>query len=91
MLADMVETAGAHSTDLQAKESARDLCAKCTRSIEEWEPVAERIWTNAADPLFDKRHDPGQGMAETDKNKCDRLNRQRKPLEDKAQTGEPAA
>ena len=54
VLADMVETAGAHSTDLQAKESARDLCAKCTRSIEEWEPVAERIWTNAADPLFDK-------------------------------------
>lgn len=51
----------------------------------------ERIWTNAADPLFDKRHDPGQGMAETDKNKFDRLNRQRKPLEDKAQTGEPAA
>ena len=91
VLADMVETAGAHSTDLQAKESARDLCAKCTRSIEEWEPVAERIWTNAADPLFDKRHDPGQGMAETDKNKFDRLNRQRKPLEDKAQTGEPAA
>ena len=91
VLADMVETAGAHSTDLQAKESARNLCAKCTRSIEEWEPVAERIWTNAADPLFDKRHDPGQGMAETDKNKFDRLNRQRKPLEDKAQTGEPAA
>jgi len=91
VLADMVETAGAHSTDLQAKESARDLCAKCTRSIEEWEPVAERIWTDPADPLFDKRHDPGQGMAETDKNKFDRLNRQRKPLEDKAQTGEPAA
>ena len=44
-----------------------------------------------ADPLFDKRHDPGQGMAETDKNKFDRLNRQRKPVEDKAQTGEPAA
>ena len=91
VLADMVETAGAHSTDLQAKESARDLCAKCTRSIEEWEPVAERIWTDPADPLFDKRHDPGQGMAETDKNKFDRLNRQRKPLEDKAQTGEPPA
>lgn len=91
VLADMVETAGAHSTDLQAKESARNLCAKCTRSIEEWEPVAERIWTDPADPLFDKRHDPGQGMAETDKNKFDRLNRQRKPLEDKAQTGEPAA
>ena len=53
--------------------------------------IRDSIWTNAADPLFDKRHDPGQGLAETDKNKFDRLNRQRKPLEDKAQTGEPAA
>ena len=90
-LANMVEAAGAHSTDLQAKESARDLCAKCTRSIEEWAPVAERIWTDPADPLFDKRHDPGQGMADTDKSKFARLGRQREPLADEARADEPAA
>ncbi|WP_241963704.1 hypothetical protein [Gordonibacter sp. 28C] len=79
-LANMVEAAGAHSTDLQAKESARDLCAKCTNSIEEWVPVAERIWTDPADPQFGKRHDPGQGMADTDKSKFDHLGRHREPL-----------
>ena len=90
-LANMVEAAGAHSTDLQAKESARDLCAKCTRSIEEWAPVAERIWTDPSDPAHDKRTDPGQGMADTDKSKFARLGRQREPLADKAQADEPAA
>ena len=33
LLADMVKRAGAHSTDLQEKESAEDLCAKCHDSI----------------------------------------------------------
>ena len=69
-LARMVERAGAHSTDLQEKESAEDLCAKCHDSIEEWTPVAERLWNDPADPLHDKRmNDPTQGMAVTDMRK----------------------
>ena len=79
-LADMVEAAGARSTDLQAKESARDLCAKCSASIEAWAPVADRLWTDPADPQFPKRCDPSQGMADTDKHKLERLGRERNPL-----------
>ncbi len=69
MLAEMVERTGAHSTDLQAKESARDLCAKCSRSIEEWTPVAERLWSDPSDPMHAKRQDPTQGMADSDMDK----------------------
>lgn len=70
LLADMVKRAGAHSTDLQEKESAEDLCAKCHDSIAEWTPVAERIWNDKGDPLYDKRkNDPTQGMADTDMRK----------------------
>ena len=69
MLAEMVERTGAHSTDLQAKESARDLCAKCSRSIEEWAPVAERLWNDPDDPMHAKRQDPTQGMADSDMDK----------------------
>ena len=70
LLADMVKRAGAHSTDLQEKESAEDLCAKCHDSIAEWTPVAERIWNDKSDPLYDKRkNDPTQGMADTDMRK----------------------
>ena len=79
-LARMVDAAEAHSTDLQAKEDAHDLCAKCAKSIEEWAPVAERIWTDRQDPLFEKRCDPGQGMAETDKTKFARLGRTIEPM-----------
>lgn len=66
VLADMVERSGAHSTDLQAKENARDLCAKCTAAIEDWAPVAERLWTNPDDPQHEKRQSSSQGMADTD-------------------------
>ena len=69
MLAEMVERTGAHSTDLRAKESARDLCAKCSRSIEEWAPVAERLWSDPSDPMHAKRQDPTQGMADSDMDK----------------------
>ena len=69
VLAEMVERTGAHSTDLQAKESARDLCAKCSRSIEEWALVAERLWNDPADPMHAKRQDPTQGMADSDMDK----------------------
>ena len=69
VLAEMVERAGAHSTDLQAPESARDLCAKCAESIEAWTPVAERLWNDPADPQHAKRQDPTQGMADSDMEK----------------------
>ena len=70
LLADMVKRAGAHSTDLQEKESAENLCAKCHDSIAEWTPVADRIWNDEGDPLYDKRrNDPTQGMADTDMRK----------------------
>lgn len=68
-LAAMVERSGAHSTDLQEKESAESLCAKCHPSIEAWTPVAERLWENPDDPLAAKRQDTGQGLADTDKEK----------------------
>ena len=69
VLADLVERSGARSTDLQKKEEARDLCAKCKDSIEAWAPVAKRIWDDPDDPQYAKRQDPGQGMAETDMEK----------------------
>ena len=79
-LARMVERAGAHSTDLQEKESAEDLCAKCHDSIEEWTPVAERLWNDPADPLHDKRmNDPTQGMAVTDMRKLAAQGRREMP------------
>lgn len=80
LLADMVKRADAHSTDLQEKESAEDLCAKCHDSIAEWTPVAERIWNDKGDPLYDKRkNDPTQGMADTDMRKLAEQGRRELP------------
>ena len=80
LLADMVKRAGAHSTDLQEKESAEDLCAKCHDSIAEWTPVADRIWNDKGDPLYDKRkNDPTQGMADTDMRKLAEQGRRELP------------
>ena len=80
LLADMVKRAGAHSTDLQEKESAENLCAKCHDSIAEWTPVAERMWNDKGDPLYDKRkNDPTQGMADTDMRKLAEQGRRELP------------
>ena len=80
LLADMVKRASAHSTDLQEKESAENLCAKCHDSIAEWTPVAERIWNDKGDPLYDKRkNDPTQGMADTDMRKLAEQGRRELP------------
>ncbi|BAK44002.1 radical SAM protein [Eggerthella sp. YY7918] len=91
VLADMVEATGAHSTDLQKQESARELCDKCTRSIEQWTPVAERIWNDPDDPQHRLRQDPGQGMAETDKHKFERIGRERPVRNATQDAGESAA
>ena len=80
LLADMVKRAGAHSTDLQEKESAESLCAKCHDSIAEWTLVAERLWNDEGDPLYDKRkNDPTQGMADTDMRKLAEQGRRELP------------
>ena len=80
LLADMVKRADAHSTDLQEKERAESLCAKCHDSIAEWTPVADRIWNDESDPLFNKRmNDPTQGMANTDMRKLVAQGRRKMP------------
>ncbi len=43
-LARMIETSGAHSTDLQNPEDVHDLTAKCERTAERWAPVADKLW-----------------------------------------------
>lgn len=75
-LAEMVKRAGAKSTDLQHEESAEHLCAKTKAFSEEWAPVAKQLWENPQDPLFEKRHDKRQGMADTDLHKFERLEKE---------------
>ena len=80
MLTDMVKRAGAHSSDLQEKETPEELCAKTKAAADAWKPVSERIWNDPNDPMFEKRHDPSQGMAATDMTKFERLGRVRHPM-----------
>ena len=35
---------GAHSTDLEAPESAEHLCEKCKAYAACWQPTAEQLW-----------------------------------------------
>lgn len=76
-LARMVEESGAHSTNLQAQESARELCDKCLPSVQAWAPVANRLWNNPEDPQYSMRQQPNQGMAKSDKQKFEQLGRVR--------------
>ena len=43
-LTHMVETSGAHSTDLQNPEKVHELSAKCGKSAERWGTVADELW-----------------------------------------------
>lgn len=79
-LAEMVEAAGARSTDLQHAENVHRLCAKCAPAAAEWAPLAQRIWEDPADPQHEKRQSPGQGMAASDLEKFERLGRLRAPM-----------
>ncbi len=45
-LTEMVNTSGAHSTDLMKPEEACDYCNKCVHTAEEWAPVADEIWNS---------------------------------------------
>ena len=74
-LTEMVERAGAHSTDLQHPEEACDLCAKTKERCDEWAPVAARLWHDESDPQYKLRCNPDQGMAESDKHKFQRMGR----------------
>jgi hypothetical protein len=40
----LVKETGAHSTDLEAPESAEHLCGKCELYAQHWTPVAEEVW-----------------------------------------------
>ena len=47
LLPKMVAQSGAHSTDLEAPESAEHLCEKCKSYAECWKPTAETLWSNS--------------------------------------------
>ena len=44
LLPKMVAESGAHSTDLEAPESAEHLCEKCKAYADCWKPEAEKLW-----------------------------------------------
>ncbi len=79
-LTEMVNRAGAHSTDPEAPEPVEDLCAKTKPVADAWKPVAEHIWEDPSEPLYAKRCEETQGMAETDMTKFERLGRKRHPM-----------
>ena len=72
-LAEMVEASGAHSTDLEHAEDARDLTEKMRPRAEAWAEVAERLWNDPADPRHELRDRVYIGMAETDIEKFEEL------------------
>ena len=45
VLPELVRRTGAKSTDLEAPESAEQLCGKCKAYADAWRPVAEQDWT----------------------------------------------
>ena len=40
----MVNSSGAHSTDMISPESPEHLCGKCVDYAKEWKPVADKLW-----------------------------------------------
>lgn len=44
VLADMVQKAGAHSTDIADPEPAEEYCRKCDDKAAAWKPVADALW-----------------------------------------------
>lgn len=44
MLPQMVQTAKAHSTDVECEEPVEHLCGKCKDYAKEWEGVANQLW-----------------------------------------------
>jgi hypothetical protein len=46
-LADIVDKAGAKSTDMQKPEDVHDLCAKCEKTADRWAITAQRLWNES--------------------------------------------
>ena len=44
ILPKLVAESGAHSTDLEAPESAEHLCEKCKAYADCWKPEADKLW-----------------------------------------------
>ena len=67
----MVAESGARSTDLVEQESPEQLREKTAAAAAAWAPVADRLWEDRADAMYEKRHgvDHSQGMAASDMSK----------------------
>ena len=59
LLPKMVAQSGAHSTDLEAPESAEHLCEKCKSYAECWKPTAETLWSTTTPPPDSTSKQPG--------------------------------
>ena len=46
----MIETTGAHQTNMESPESVEDLCKKCDAYAKDWAPVAEEYWNTHTHP-----------------------------------------
>lgn len=74
ILPKMVKDSGAHSTDLIEQESPEELRSKTIDAAAAWSPIADRLWDDRTDPMYDKRHkDKTQGMSATDMHKFEEL------------------
>lgn len=74
ILPKMVKDSGAHSTDLIEQESPEELRSKTIDVAAAWSPIANRLWDDRTDPMYDKRHkDKTQGMSATDMHKFKEL------------------
>ncbi|MFW6382255.1 MAG: hypothetical protein ACOCZZ_02070 [Bacillota bacterium] len=54
-LAEMVEKAGASSTELRNPGNVYKLCAKCEEAAEEWAEVSAEIWYQDDDYQFKEK------------------------------------
>lgn len=50
-LAELVESSGAHSTDLHNPENVQSLCAKCTKASSDWAAKADELWVSSHSTL----------------------------------------
>ena len=74
ILPKMVKDSGAHSTDLIEQEGPEELRSKTIDAAAAWSPIADRLWDDRTDPMYDKRHkDKTQGMSATDMHKFKEL------------------
>ncbi len=75
-IVELVETSGAHCTDLQSQESAEELADKCRPAAADWAPMAEAIWTDPDDPRAPERHRNNLGQADSDEDFHAKIGRQ---------------